>query len=168
MMPNEEARQLIQKFKNDYKKITGDKIVVIESKTLIKPEFELIDSFVSAFIPEEYKTKYTSIKSSTKTRKTKMCDLRKVFITLCYDIGYSFADIGKYLNDQHHATIINQYYRCAFFIQQYEEFSSFYTEIAQKVKHDLRTFYSNTETSVNTKSILPVVVAKSESNNSSN
>lgn len=140
---------LVDKFKRDYKIITGFDVFVrpIRSGDAII-QLVRLEELINLYIPEHLQRRFPRI--NRKHRKREISDLRKIFSYIAhYDFGYSYASVGRYFN-QDHTTILNNCQKAAYFIENDAEFRDLYNTILNTVTHDVQRSYADSQRRVNT------------------
>jgi hypothetical protein len=129
------------------------------NKILKLEELELI---INQFIPEDLtkQHKIKSVKSSSRFRP--LADIRHIFCHIAYSMGYKLTDIGRYLNNRDHTTVINSLKRFKELISYDELFLNNYETVLQNINKHMdngdKLLHFAFEESVDTESTLSSVL----------
>jgi hypothetical protein len=125
-------------------------------------KLEELESIINQFIPEELtkRHKIKSVKSSSRFRP--LADIRHMFCHIAYSMGYKLTDIGRYLNNRDHTTVINSLKRFKELISYDELFLNNYEIVLQNINKHMdngdKLLHFAFEESVDTESTLSSVL----------
>lgn len=130
----------------------ADKIVTLE----------ILESIVNQFIPGHIARRYKIDSIKNFLRKREIADIRHMFCYIAYSLGYKLTQIGGYLNDRDHTTVINSIRKCEQFIKCDTAFSEKYQSIIKSINEHIdngdKLLHPATEESVDSESTLSSVL----------
>jgi len=126
-------RKLIDQFKQSFfEKIGYYPTVITKVHALPKLSLNTLESHFTQFLPVRYQR---TVKLKSKHRYREIVELRMIYCTLARQMGYSFIEIGKYLDNKDHTTIMHNIKSFKNLMQTCNVFRNKYNTIFNYIKN---------------------------------
>jgi len=156
---NDEAKQMIEDFKDSYRAKFGGNIVVFAGSGRLKNNLSLneIEDISISSIGEKI-----SPKEKRHSRRKEVVAARQCYCKIAREMGYTYMEIGKHIKKDH-STIIHAVTRSNDMIETNDlVFTNIYNKIVNNISQALdgRSVSTNNQSGIKSKSTLPTVLNK--------
>ena len=131
--------KLVTEFKEKFfEKLGYEPIVITKMNTegnrdlLPRLSLEELESCFEPFLPERFGS---PLRLGAKCRKRELVELRNIFCALARMMRFTFTDIGKYLGDRDHTTVIHNVKTFNALVSHDEMFQEKYKRILTHIKY---------------------------------
>ena len=135
-------KRLIDEFKSKfYQKLGYHPVVVTQTKITGKDvpilTLEELSKCFNKYMPRGKDGKFISLKSKKRTRE--LTDLRKMYCTIARTMGFTLSEIGKFLGNRDHTTIIHNIFMFKSLYETNEAFKLKYNSIIRTINEKYGT-----------------------------
>lgn len=173
-----ESKELINNFIEEYYTLTGSRPIVslikgillvkiLDKELMKKITLSELEDIINKFIPINFKIENKIILSiKHPSRKIHLVELRHIFSHIARKMGYTLTEIGDYLNNKDHTTVINSLRQFdnwvdsgdILFISKYEEILNEVNTYIKLKENGNDLLYNVDEESIDSQSTLSTVL----------